>query len=232
MPPFVDAGLGQARQDRDAVGRAGGPLRAAAQHRRRRAERHRRRRARHRRARRGSLGRRPSQGFFAMPFAKPFKAAKWVVKGADWAGRAWPESCARLGPRAKRVWRRLSDRRGQVGRAAPRRARPTPDRSPGDTPASADRVPTVERALTREGELNVSRTVARQLRRGGDRDYIPNQSILDTLGSGARAPDPQGVVGQFIYRSPASFSGRRGQLEVLQHEGTGQIRHVLFRSGR
>lgn len=96
---------------------------------------------------------------------------------------------------------------------------------------SADRVPAVERALTPDGGLNVSRTVAGQLSRGGGRDYIPNQSILDTLGSGARAPDPQGVAGQFLYRSSASFNGRRGQLEVLQHEGSGQIRHVLFRSG-
>jgi Flp pilus assembly pilin Flp len=54
-------------------------------------------------------------GFFAMPFAKPFKAAKWVVKGVGWAGKGLAGVVRRLGPRAKRVWRKLADERGSVG---------------------------------------------------------------------------------------------------------------------
>jgi hypothetical protein len=94
---------------------------------------------------------------------------------------------------------------------------------------TAERVAVLDRAITAEGGLNTSATVARQL--AGQRSYIPTQSILDTLGSGARVADPQGVAGQFMYRSAASFNGAQGTLEVLVHEASGQIRHVLFRSG-
>jgi hypothetical protein len=48
---------------------------------------------------------------------------------------------------------------------------------------------------------------------------------------GARVADPQGVVGQFMYRSAAAWNASRGTLEVLVHETSGQIRHVLYRSG-
>jgi RHS repeat-associated protein len=96
----------------------------------------------------------------------------------------------------------------------------------GTTP---ERVAVLERAITAEGGLNTSATLARQL--AGQRSYIPMQSILDTIGSGARVVDPQGVTGQFMYRSAASFNGSQGTLEVLVHEASGQIRHVLFRSG-
>jgi hypothetical protein len=65
----------------------------------------------------------------------------------------------------------------------------------------------------------------------GQRSFIPSQSILDTIGSGARVADLQGVAGQFMYCSAASFNGSQGTLEVLVHEASGQIRHVLFRSG-
>jgi hypothetical protein len=94
---------------------------------------------------------------------------------------------------------------------------------------TAERVTLLERTITAEGGLNTSATVARQL--ANQRSFIPTQSILDTIGSGARAADPQGVVGQFMYRSAASFNGAQGTLEVLLHEASGQIRHVLFRSG-
>jgi hypothetical protein len=46
-----------------------------------------------------------------------------------------------------------------------------------------------------------------------------------------RAADPQGVAGHFMYRSAVSFNGSQGTLEVLVHEASGQIRHVLFQSG-
>jgi hypothetical protein len=46
-----------------------------------------------------------------------------------------------------------------------------------------------------------------------------------------RAADPQGVAGHFMYPSAASFNGSQGTLEVLVHEASGQIRHVLFQSG-
>jgi hypothetical protein len=94
---------------------------------------------------------------------------------------------------------------------------------------TAERVAVLERAITAEGGLNTSATLARQL--AGQRSFIPTQSILDTIGSGARVADPQGVAGQFMYRSAASFNGSQGTLEVLLHEASGQIRHVLFRSG-
>jgi hypothetical protein len=94
---------------------------------------------------------------------------------------------------------------------------------------TAERTAVLERAITAEGGLNTSTTVARQL--AGQRSFIPTQSVLDTIGSGARVADPQGVAGQFMYRSAASFNGSQGTLEVLVHEASGQIRHVLFRSG-
>jgi hypothetical protein len=94
---------------------------------------------------------------------------------------------------------------------------------------TAERTAVLERAITAEGGLNTSTTVARQL--AGQRSFIPTQSVLDTIASGARVADPQGVAGQFMYRSAASFNGSQGTLEVLVHEASGQIRHVLFRSG-
>jgi hypothetical protein len=77
--------------------------------------------------------------------------------------------------------------------------------------------------------LGLGAVVARQL--AGQRSFISTQSILDTIGCGARIADPQRVAGQFLYRSAASLDGSQGTLEVLVHEVSGQIRHVLFRSG-
>lgn len=94
---------------------------------------------------------------------------------------------------------------------------------------TAERTAVLERAITAEGGLNTSAKVAGQL--AGQRSYIPTQSILDTIGSGARVADPQGAAGHFMYRAAASFNGSQGTLEVLVHEASGQIRHVLFRSG-
>jgi hypothetical protein len=95
--------------------------------------------------------------------------------------------------------------------------------------ATAERAGVLENVLTSEGTLNTSQTVARQL--AGQRGFIPSQSILDTIASGARVADPQGVAGQFMYRAGASFNGSEGTLEVLVDEASGQINHVLFRSG-
>jgi hypothetical protein len=94
---------------------------------------------------------------------------------------------------------------------------------------TAERTGVLEKVLTSEGTLNTSQTVARQL--AGQRGFIPVQSILDTIGSGARVADPQGVAGQFMYRAGAAFNGSAGTLEVLVDEASGQINHVLFRSG-
>jgi RHS repeat-associated protein len=94
---------------------------------------------------------------------------------------------------------------------------------------TAERAGVLEKVLTSDGALNTSQTVARQL--GGQRGFIPVQSILDTIGSGARIADPQGVAGQFMYRASAAFNGSAGTLEVLVEEASGQINHVLFRSG-
>ncbi len=94
---------------------------------------------------------------------------------------------------------------------------------------TAERAGVLEKVLTSDGTLNTSKTVARQL--GGQRGFIPVQSILDTIGSGARIADPQGVAGQFMYRAGAAFNGSEGTLEVLVDEASGQINHVLFRRG-
>jgi hypothetical protein len=94
---------------------------------------------------------------------------------------------------------------------------------------TAERASVLEKVITSEGALNTSQTVARQL--AGQRSFIPAQSILDTIGSGARVADPQGVAGQFMYRAGAAFNDATGTLEVLVDEVSGQIRHVLFRSG-
>jgi hypothetical protein len=94
--------------------------------------------------------------------------------------------------------------------------------------ATAERSAVLERALTSEGGLNASATVAKQL--AGGRAFIPTQSIAETIANGVRAADPQGVAGQFMYTAEAAYNGSRGALEVLVHEATGQIRHVLFRS--
>ncbi len=91
-----------------------------------------------------------------------------------------------------------------------------------------ERARLLARIVTPQGELRASRTVAEQL--AGDRTYIPTQSILDVVGSGRRVADPQGVPGQFLFTAPATFNESQGVLEVLVHEPTGDIRHVLFRS--
>ena len=88
--------------------------------------------------------------------------------------------------------------------------------------------------LLADGSLNTSATVARQLAIGGERNWIPTQSILDTIASGTRVADPQGVAGQFMYTAPFSFTragvSSSGTLEVLVNETSSQINHVLYRS--
>ncbi len=97
--------------------------------------------------------------------------------------------------------------------------------------SSPAREKVLRRVITSDGGIKTSKTVARQLGAGGPRNHIPTESILDTVGSGVRVADPQGVAGQFLYRSDATFNGAEGTLEVLVHEASGQVRHVLFRSG-
>jgi hypothetical protein len=99
---------------------------------------------------------------------------------------------------------------------------------------TAERTALLGRAIASDGTLNTSATVARQL--ANERGYIPVQAIVETVGSGVRTADPQGVAGQFMYRSAVSFlkSGGEtstGTLEVLVEETSGEIRHVLYRSG-
>jgi hypothetical protein len=92
---------------------------------------------------------------------------------------------------------------------------------------SPERVELLGRVITSQNGLNVSQTVAAQ----AHRSFIPAQSILQTIGYGTRIPDPQGAVGHFMYRAAASFNNSVGRLEVLVHEATGQIRHVMYKSG-
>jgi len=94
--------------------------------------------------------------------------------------------------------------------------------------AERARAAVLERVRTAEEDLRFSNTVARQL--ATNRGYIPNQSIVEAIRSGVRVADPQGVAGQFMYRAPASWGKSSGILEVLVHEPTGEIRHVLFQS--
>ncbi len=91
------------------------------------------------------------------------------------------------------------------------------------------RVRLLKTVINSDGTIRTSQTVLRQL--SSTRSYITTQSIHETIGSGVRIADPQGVAGQFLYKSNAIFNGSRGTLEVLIHEPTGVIRHVLFRSG-
>jgi hypothetical protein len=90
-------------------------------------------------------------------------------------------------------------------------------------------VQVAERLITSEGALRTTQTVADQL--AGARSYIPVQSILDTVSSGTRIPDPQGVANQFLYTAEAAYNSSRGTLEVLVNEATNTITHVLYRSG-
>ena len=62
------------------------------------------------------------------------------------------------------------------------------------------------------------------------RNYIPVQAILETIGSGKRIADPRNVVGQYMYTAEIRYRTGAGRLEVLVHEASGQIRHVLYRS--
>jgi RHS repeat-associated protein len=92
------------------------------------------------------------------------------------------------------------------------------------------------KVVLRDGSLNVSQTVARQLA-GGDRSFIPSLAILQTLRYGVRTADPQGVASQFMYKIPASYlrdnnTWSSGTLEVLVNEANGVITHVLYRSGQ
>jgi hypothetical protein len=91
------------------------------------------------------------------------------------------------------------------------------------------RFSTIRSVLNSDLSLRVSKTVADQL--AGPRSYIPNQSILQTIGSGSRIADPQGVAGHFLYRSPAAYNRTAGTLEVLVDETNAVINHVLFRGG-
>jgi hypothetical protein len=95
--------------------------------------------------------------------------------------------------------------------------------------SSPERIKLLERVITPDGGVNVSATVAKQL--AGQRAFIPNQAIMETIGSGTRLADPKGVAGHFMYKVPASVNGSGGTLEVLVDEVSAQVRHVLFRSG-
>ena len=84
-----------------------------------------------------------------------------------------------------------------------------------------------DRLFLASGELNLSRAAARTLE---TRTYITRTVILDGIQRGHRVPDPKGVPGQYMYYARASLNNSEGRLEVLVHEPSGQIRHVLYRS--
>lgn len=87
----------------------------------------------------------------------------------------------------------------------------------------------VGKIVRSDGTLKTSKTVADQL--SGQRSYIPVNAILETIRGGTRVADPQGVPGQFMYRSAVSLGSRKpGTLEVLVHESSGTIRHVMYAS--
>ena len=57
-------------------------------------------------------------------------------------------------------------------------------------------------------------------------------SVLQTIGSGTRIVDPQGVAGHFVYRAESSFGGSLGRFEVLVNENLGVNNHVMFTSAK
>jgi len=94
-----------------------------------------------------------------------------------------------------------------------------------------ERVKLLQKVITREGGLKTSDTVAKQLATGGSRSNISSTAIAETIGSGVRVADPQGVAGHFMYRTTGAINGGSpGTLEVLVDEVTGQIRHVMFKT--
>lgn len=74
----------------------------------------------------------------------------------------------------------------------------------------------VANLMTFDGSLSVSKTVTKQL--DGSRSFIPSQSIKQTVESGTRAADPQGVAGRYMYTANASKNGNSGTLEVPVNE--------------
>lgn len=96
----------------------------------------------------------------------------------------------------------------------------------------AGRLTTAARVIDDAGALRTTTTVARHL--SGQRSYIPTQAILETIKGGTRIPDPQGVVGRFMYTAQAAqrTGGKTsvGTLEVLINEIEGVVEHVLFKS--
>lgn len=54
-------------------------------------------------------------------------------------------------------------------------------------------------------------------------------ALLEAIGSGNRAPDPQAIPGHFMYSIKSTYSQGERVLEVLVDESTGQINHVLHK---
>ena len=96
----------------------------------------------------------------------------------------------------------------------------------------AGRSKTLRRVINSDGSLKTTQTVADQLAGktpGKDRSFIPTQAILETIGSGVKTADPQGVAGFANFTARATFNGTKGILEVLVDEKTGRVAHVLFK---
>ncbi len=83
--------------------------------------------------------------------------------------------------------------------------------SSGGITAVGGRAGLLGKVISTDGSLNVTQTVVRQL--SGQRSYIPVQSILIAIGTGKRAPDPQGVKGLFIYVDVGGQGGGWGTRE-------------------
>jgi hypothetical protein len=81
--------------------------------------------------------------------------------------------------------------------------------------------------LVEGGALRTTETVARQL--AGSRSFIPTQAILETVASGQRVADPQGVKGLFMYSADVVYGAGRKTLDVLVNEETGVVAHALVK---
>ncbi|RVU42814.1 RHS repeat-associated core domain-containing protein [Lujinxingia sediminis] len=98
--------------------------------------------------------------------------------------------------------------------------------------SSPEREQVLERVIQDDGLLNMSQTIQSQFEPGGSRSFITNEAMLTAIGTGRREIDPKKSADHFMYYIPASHRNHSGTLEVLVHEPSGQIRHVLFRRQR
>ena len=86
---------------------------------------------------------------------------------------------------------------------------------------------TTVNVLTETGGLRLSGTAAKSIE---NRAYVTPLSVQETIAGGVRIPDPQGVVGRFMYTVEADLNKSIGKFEVLVNELTNTVEHAHFKS--